>query len=77
MKNWQPKTAMALFTVAGGRGDPPEDTTLKLVKSSWGTKGLLTSRVTIVEAKLVQDTRSRSATHGHDHSECHCGVRVD
>lgn len=52
---------MALFTVAGGRGEPPADTTLRLDRSSWGSRGLLTSSVTIVEAKLVQDTCSRSA----------------
>ena len=57
---------MALFTVAGGKGDPPADTTRRLDRSSWASRGLLTSSVTIVEAKLVQDTCSRSARMTHN-----------
>jgi len=47
--------------VAGGSGDPPQDAMRRQDRSSWGSRGLLTSRVTMVEAKLVQDTHSLSA----------------
>ena len=61
MKKGQSKAAMALLTVAGGSGEPPQDAMRRQDRSSWGSRGLLTSRVTMVEAKLVQDTRSLSA----------------
>jgi len=61
MKKGQPKAAIALLTVAGGSGEPPQDAMRRQDRSSWGSRGLLTSRVTMVEAKLVQDTRSLSA----------------
>ena len=61
MKNGQPKAAIALLTVAGGRGEPPQEARRRQDRSRWGSRGLLTSRVTIVEAKLVQDTLSLSA----------------
>ena len=61
MKKGQPKAAIALLTVAGGSGEPPQDTRRRQDRSSCGSKGLLTSSVTMVEAKLVTDTRSLSA----------------
>lgn len=61
MKKGQPKADIALLTVAGGRGEPPEEAIRRQDRSSWGSRGLLTRRVTIVEAKLVQETRSFSA----------------
>ena len=61
MKKGQPKADIALLTVAGGRGEPPEEAIRRQDRSSWGSRGLLTRRVTIVEAKLVQETRSLSA----------------
>ena len=61
MKKGQRKAAIALLTVAGGSGEPPEETRRRQDRSSCGSKGLLTSSITMVEAKLVTDTRSVSA----------------
>lgn len=52
---------MAAAAVAGGSGDPPQETRRRLVRSVEGSIGLLTSMVTIVDAMLVTEMRSLSA----------------
>lgn len=59
-KNSQPNSASARRATASGSGDPPHDSTRKELRSRAAAPGLLTSRVTIVEARLLTLTRSRS-----------------
>lgn len=51
---------MARVRTAGDWGEPPQDMTLMELRSSWSTRGLFTSMVNMVEATLVEVTRSRS-----------------
>ena len=57
--------SMALCTVAGARGDPPQDTRRRLDRSAVLAMGLLTMSVTIVDAMLVTVTRSASVHTTH------------
>ena len=60
-KKRHPKAAIAAATLAGGSGDPPQDSMRRLDRSALRSAGLLSSSVTMVEARFVTDTRSRSA----------------
>jgi len=61
-KKRQPKTAVAAATLAGGSGEPPQDRSRRLDRSALRSAGLLSSSVTMVDARLVTDTRSRSVS---------------
>ena len=67
-KNWQRKAAIAAATVTGGRGDPPQEIRRKLETSVEASVGLLTIRVTIVDAILVTVIRSLSEQQSKDQS---------
>ena len=61
MKKGHLKVAIALWTVAGARGEPPQDSRRRLDRSTVRAKGLLTIRVTMVDARLVTVICSASA----------------
>ena len=60
-KKRQPKAAIAAATSLVGSGEPPQETRRRDDKSARRSAGLLSSSVTIVDARLVTETRSRSA----------------
>jgi len=60
-KNLQRNAAMAVATVAGGSGEPPQEIRRRLVRSVEASIGLLANMMTIVDAMLVTEIRSLSA----------------
>ena len=60
-KKRQPKAATALAIFAGGSGEPPQDSRRRLDRPARRSAGLLSISVTMVDARFVTDTRSRSA----------------